>query len=183
MDFEHAGAEVENPVVRDSRAGICHGFAAAGETQTRLSDLNDERRARRMRGGVVAWRTPDDADIRLGLGPIIENDGALSLNEPALSESELEGLRCACGSSGGPASDNGRLRQLDAAHGWGDRRGRGLMLTALPRASNPHRPESRFVQLAAAAPANRRGLRARAGDQARRALAAQPGTMRTRLWR
>ena len=30
-----------------------------------------------------------------------------------------------------PASDNGRLRPLDAAHGWGDRRGRGLMLTTL----------------------------------------------------
>ena len=45
-----------------------------------------------MGGGVVARRAPDDADIRLGLGPVIENDRALGLHEPAFSESELEGL-------------------------------------------------------------------------------------------
>ncbi len=35
-------------------AGVCRGFAAAGEGQARLRDLDDERRASPMRGGVVA---------------------------------------------------------------------------------------------------------------------------------
>jgi hypothetical protein len=39
MDFQHAIAEVQNPVIRDSRAGVCRGFAAAGEGQARLRDL------------------------------------------------------------------------------------------------------------------------------------------------
>jgi len=39
MDFQHVG--------------VCRGFAAAGEGQHRLRDLDDERRASRMRGGVV----------------------------------------------------------------------------------------------------------------------------------
>ena len=34
-------------------AGVCRGFAAAGEGQARLRDLHDERRASRMRGDVV----------------------------------------------------------------------------------------------------------------------------------
>jgi len=44
-------------------------------------------------GGVVTRGASNDADIRLGLGPVIEDDRALSLNEPALSESALQRLR------------------------------------------------------------------------------------------
>ncbi len=46
-----------------------------------------------MCGGVVTRGASNDADIRLGLGPVIEDDRALSLNEPALSESALQRLR------------------------------------------------------------------------------------------
>src|SRR5437667_8264113 len=93
MDLQYAVVEVENPVVPDSRAGICRGLPSAREGQARLRDLDDERRTSRVRGGVVTWRAANDADIRLGLGPVIEDDRALSLNEPALSESALQRLR------------------------------------------------------------------------------------------
>jgi hypothetical protein len=45
-----------------------------------------------MRSGVITRRAPDDADIRLGL-EVIENDRALSLNEPALAESAFQRRR------------------------------------------------------------------------------------------
>jgi hypothetical protein len=46
-----------------------------------------------MRSGVVTRCAPNHADIRLGLRPVIEDDRALSLNEPALSEPTLQRFR------------------------------------------------------------------------------------------
>jgi hypothetical protein len=74
-------------------ARVGGGLPASREAQTRLRDLDDERRPGRMRGGVVARRPAHDADIRLGLGAIVENDRALRLDEPAVAERPLQCLR------------------------------------------------------------------------------------------
>jgi hypothetical protein len=42
-----------------------------------------------MRIDVVARRTPNDADVRLGLGPVVQDDRALGLDEPTFSEGSL----------------------------------------------------------------------------------------------
>src|SRR5205807_10135602 len=62
MSFEHAVDEVDDPVVRDPRAGIGRGLPSSGEAQARLRDLDNQRRARRMRIHVIARRATDDAD-------------------------------------------------------------------------------------------------------------------------
>src|SRR5206468_3423084 len=93
MNFEHAIDEVYDPVVRDPRACICRGLPSSGDAQARLRDLDDERRARRMRLDVITRRAPDDADVRLRLGPVVEDDRTLCLNEPTLSERPLHRLR------------------------------------------------------------------------------------------
>src|SRR2546425_11139256 len=67
VDFEHAIDEADDPVVRDSRAGIGRGLPSTGEAQARLRDFDDERRARRMRIDVITRRATDDADVRLRL--------------------------------------------------------------------------------------------------------------------
>src|SRR5712692_2552787 len=93
MNFEHAIDEVYDPVVRDPRACICRGLPSSGDAQARLRDLDDERRARRMRIDVITRRATDDADVRLRLGPVVEDDRTLCLNEPAVSERLLHRLR------------------------------------------------------------------------------------------
>src|SRR2546426_3668179 len=93
MNFEHAIDEVYDPVVRDPRACICRGLPSSGDAQARLRDLDDERRARRMRLDVLTRRATDDADVRLRLGPVVEDDRTLCLNKPTLSERPLHRLR------------------------------------------------------------------------------------------
>src|SRR5207245_5952184 len=56
-------------------------------------DFDDERRASRMRIDVITRRAADDADVRLRLGPVTENDRTLCLDEPTLSERPLHRLR------------------------------------------------------------------------------------------
>ena len=93
MNFEHAIDEVYDPVVRDPRARVGRGLPSSGEAQARPGDLDDKRRARRMRIDVITRRAADDADVRLGLGPVAENDGTLCLDEPTLAERPLQRLR------------------------------------------------------------------------------------------
>jgi len=42
-----------------------------------------------MRIDIITRRAPHDADVRLWLGPVVEADRTLCLNEPALSERSL----------------------------------------------------------------------------------------------
>src|SRR2546427_8158250 len=46
-----------------------------------------------MRVDVIARRAADDADVRLRLGPVAENDRTLCLDEPSLSERPLHRFR------------------------------------------------------------------------------------------
>src|SRR5438105_6348389 len=43
-----------------------------------------------MRMGVVTRRAANDADVRLGLGPVVEADRTLNLDKPAVPERALE---------------------------------------------------------------------------------------------
>src|SRR5256885_16957609 len=77
MNLEHAIDEVDDPVVHDPRPCIGRSLPSSGQAQARLGDLDDERRARRMRVDVIARRAADDADGRLRLGPVAEDDRTL----------------------------------------------------------------------------------------------------------
>src|SRR5207245_2370495 len=68
MNLEHAIDQIDDPVVRDPCAGIGRRFPASRQAQAQLRDLDDERRAPRMRIDVITGRAPHDADVRLWLG-------------------------------------------------------------------------------------------------------------------
>ena len=93
MHLQHTIDQVEDPVVCDSGTRIGRGFPSTGEMQARLGDLDDERRLSRVGRHVVTWRATHDADVRLGLGAVVEDDRALGLDEPALAERSLQRFR------------------------------------------------------------------------------------------
>src|SRR5438874_1082583 len=87
------GQDVPRPatVVLD-RNGVVRWFSVSRNFQVR-PDLDDERRARRMRLDVITRRATDDRDVRLRLGPTVQDDRTLCLDEPAPSERPLQRLR------------------------------------------------------------------------------------------
>src|SRR5262249_44712510 len=65
-------------------------LASSRDGEARQRDLHDEVWVSGMGIAVIAWRASDNADVRFGLGPVVETDRALNLNEPALSEGALQ---------------------------------------------------------------------------------------------
>src|SRR5689334_3019404 len=93
IDLQNAIDQVDDPVVRDPASGVARGFPSPGDGQTRERDLDDQRRVRRMSIDIVTQRATDDTDVGLRLGPEVEADRALDLNEPTIAERALERLR------------------------------------------------------------------------------------------
>ena len=92
-DLEDAIFEIQDPVLVDAGARVGGGLASAGDTQSRLRDLNDQSRVHRVCARIVARRTAHDADIGLGLRTVVEDDRALRLDEPPVTERALQRLR------------------------------------------------------------------------------------------
>src|SRR5215475_8089614 len=86
IDLEHTLHEVHDPVLGHAGAGVEAALVPSIERETRVRDFDEQRGSRGMSVRVVAEGSGHHADIRLGLGFVIEGDGHLGPDVPACTQ-------------------------------------------------------------------------------------------------
>jgi hypothetical protein len=92
VHLEDGLAQVDDPVVGDARAGVQTPLARTVAEEAVVGDLDGQDRSSRVAGAIVAGSARDDAGVGLRLGLVVERDGELGANRPALSERSSQGL-------------------------------------------------------------------------------------------
>jgi hypothetical protein len=89
---EEAAREVDDPEVRDARAGVETRLGGPVKGEAGLRDLDDEHGARGDRIGSFAGRALDHGEVRLGTGFVVQVDRQLAADPPASPEGGAKGM-------------------------------------------------------------------------------------------
>src|SRR5262245_43811722 len=93
MDLERLLDEIDDPVVGDGGASVEAALLTPVEGQARLGHLHEQGRSGGVPGEIIPRLPGNHDDIGLGLRFVVEGDGILQPDQPAVPEGHPEGPR------------------------------------------------------------------------------------------